>query len=203
MNKSLGLIETIGLTAGIVAADTAVKSANVELIGYELTKGSGMTVIKLEGDVGAVTAAIASAAAAASAVGRVISTKVIPRPSESLELMIENSSTIGWEKDSLEEDQASHIVEVYTPEVVLSESKETEAILDNNSESDIIEDNPSEDKVDNAEESSDETSIVDIESSEGDKGKSQAPRKKGNTKKNGQKNGPKGSKVDKDEQENK
>ena len=36
MKKSLGLIETAGLAAGIEAADAAVKSANVELIGYEL-----------------------------------------------------------------------------------------------------------------------------------------------------------------------
>ena len=39
--KSLGLIETQGLAAGIEAADAAVKSANVELVGYELTKGGG------------------------------------------------------------------------------------------------------------------------------------------------------------------
>ena len=37
--KSLGLIEIQGLAAGIEAADAAVKSANVELVGYELTKG--------------------------------------------------------------------------------------------------------------------------------------------------------------------
>ena len=36
--KSLGLIETQGLAAGIEAADAAVKSANVELVGCELTK---------------------------------------------------------------------------------------------------------------------------------------------------------------------
>ena len=41
MQKSLGLIETQGLAGGIEAADAAVKSANVELIGYELTKGGG------------------------------------------------------------------------------------------------------------------------------------------------------------------
>ena len=42
--KSLGLIETQGLAAGIEAADAAVKSANVELVGYELTKGGGWTL---------------------------------------------------------------------------------------------------------------------------------------------------------------
>ena len=37
--KSLGLIETQGLAAGIEAADAAVKSANVELVGYEAEAG--------------------------------------------------------------------------------------------------------------------------------------------------------------------
>ena len=61
MNKSLGLIETEGLAAGIEAADAAVKSANVELIGYELTKGGGWTTVKIQGDVGAVKAAVDAA----------------------------------------------------------------------------------------------------------------------------------------------
>ena len=63
--KSLGLIETQGLAAGIEAADAAVKSANVELVGYELTKGGGWTTIKILGDVGAVKAAVDAARIAA------------------------------------------------------------------------------------------------------------------------------------------
>ena len=34
---AIGLIETVGLTPAIEAADTAVKSANVHLVGYEFT----------------------------------------------------------------------------------------------------------------------------------------------------------------------
>ena len=49
MQKSLGLIETQGLLGGVTAADAAVKSANVELIGYELTKGGGWTTVKTWG----------------------------------------------------------------------------------------------------------------------------------------------------------
>ena len=37
MNQALGLIETVGLVAAIEAADTAVKAANVVLLGYEKT----------------------------------------------------------------------------------------------------------------------------------------------------------------------
>lgn len=96
--KSLGLIETYGLLAGVVAADTAVKSANVTLVGYEFAKGSGMTTIKVEGDVGAVKAAISAAQVAAEKVGRVASTRVIPRPSQYLEVMVRNGDTVGYEK---------------------------------------------------------------------------------------------------------
>lgn len=87
MKKSLGLIETQGLAAGIEAADAAVKSANVRLIGYELTKGGGWATIKVEGDVGAVKAAVDAARMAAAKVNQVVSTRVIPRPSAGLDLL--------------------------------------------------------------------------------------------------------------------
>ena len=95
MKKSLGLIETEGLAAGVEAADAAVKSANVELIGYELTKGGGWTTIKIQGDVGAVKAAIDAARMAAAKVNRVVSTRVIPRPSAGLDVLVHNQDTVG------------------------------------------------------------------------------------------------------------
>ena len=93
--KSLGLIETQGLAVGIVAADAAVKSANVVLVGYELTRGGGWTTIKILGDVGAVKAAVDAAQVAAGKVGRVVSTRVIARPSTGLIGMIHNTATVG------------------------------------------------------------------------------------------------------------
>ena len=93
--KSLGLIETQGLAAGIEAADAAVKSANVELVGYELTKGGGWTTIKILGDVGAVKAAVDAARIAAGKVSRVVSTQVIARPSMGLTGLIHNTDTVG------------------------------------------------------------------------------------------------------------
>lgn len=95
MQKSLGLIETQGLLGGIAAADAAVKSANVELIGYELTKGGGWTTVKIQGDVGAVKAAVDAAKIAAGKVCRVVSTRVIPRPATALEMLVENGDTVG------------------------------------------------------------------------------------------------------------
>ena len=94
--KALGLIEAIGLATAIEAADAAVKSANVILIGYEVCKGDGMSTIKVVGDVGAVKAAV-EAATAACAKGRgVWGTKVIARPSEEIEKLIYNSQTVGY-----------------------------------------------------------------------------------------------------------
>ncbi len=95
MKQSLGLIETEGLAAGIEAADAAVKSANVELIGYELTKGGGWITIKIQGGVGAVKAAVDAAKMAAARVNRVVSTRVIPRPSAGLDMLVRNPDTIG------------------------------------------------------------------------------------------------------------
>ena len=94
--RRLGLIETFGLLPAVEAADAAVKSANVDLVGYEFAKGSGMTVVKVEGDVGAVKAAIAAAYVAASKVGRVAATRVIPRPAAGLEGLTRNGDTKGY-----------------------------------------------------------------------------------------------------------
>lgn len=101
MNKeTLGVIETVGMAAAIQAADTCVKSANVELIGYELSKGFGLVTIKIRGDVGAVKAAIESAKVSADAINNVYATLIIPRPAENLERLIESKDTVGisvWE----------------------------------------------------------------------------------------------------------
>ncbi|MDT1818585.1 propanediol utilization microcompartment protein PduJ, partial [Acinetobacter baumannii] len=75
----LGLVETKGLVGAIEAADAIVKSANVQLIGYEKI-GSGLITVMVRGDVGAVKAAVDAGSAAASVVGEVKSSHVIPRP---------------------------------------------------------------------------------------------------------------------------
>jgi microcompartment protein CcmL/EutN len=97
MASSLGIIETEGLVAAIEAADSAVKAANVELIGYEHARGRGLSAVKVSGDVGAVKAAVeAGRAAAAVLVGEdKVFTLVIPRPATDLELMIDNGDTVG------------------------------------------------------------------------------------------------------------
>ena len=77
--EALGLIECRGLVEMIEAADAAVKSANVKLVGWEKIDAGLVTAI-VRGEVGAVKAAVDAGAAAGRKVGEVISTHVIPRP---------------------------------------------------------------------------------------------------------------------------
>jgi ethanolamine utilization protein EutM len=77
--EALGLIECRGLVAMIEAADAAVKSANVTLVGWEKID-AGMVTAIVRGEVGAVKAAVDAGAAAGRRVGEVLSTHVIPRP---------------------------------------------------------------------------------------------------------------------------
>lgn len=90
MKQALGLIETIGLVTAIEAADAAVKAADITLLGYENTKGSGKITVKFVGGVGAVKAAVAAGVAAASRIGQVYGQHVIPRPHEEIEALIQN-----------------------------------------------------------------------------------------------------------------
>lgn len=93
--QSSGLIETVGLTAAVEAADAAMKSANVALVGYELAKGDGLVTVKLTGDVGAMNAAVAAGVAAANRVGRVWAWKVIARTATGIDKLIASKETCG------------------------------------------------------------------------------------------------------------
>lgn len=86
--NALGLIETVGLPTAIEAADAAMKAANVRLVGYEKTRGGGLVIVKIRGDVGAVRAAVEAAVASASRVGKIYGSHVIPRPHEETEQLI-------------------------------------------------------------------------------------------------------------------
>ena len=85
--KALGLIETKGLVGAIVAADIALKTAQVELISKEYTKG-GLVCIEFEGDVAAVKASVEAAVMAIKDMGVLIASHVIPRPDDSVEKII-------------------------------------------------------------------------------------------------------------------
>ena len=85
--KALGLIESRGMVGAIVAADIALKTAQVELINKEYTKG-GLVCIEFEGDVAAVKASVEAAVMAIKDMGVLIASHVIPRPDNSVEKII-------------------------------------------------------------------------------------------------------------------
>lgn len=85
--KALGMIETYGCVTAVEALDSALKAANVSLLDMSRVKGGNVTVL-IEGDVGAVQAAVSAAKASAEAVGQIAATHVIPRPAGDVGLMI-------------------------------------------------------------------------------------------------------------------
>lgn len=78
MSKALGMIETKGFVAMIDAADAMEKAANVQIIGCKQI-GAGLNTVLVQGDVGAVKAAVDAGQIAANIVGQVVSVHVIPR----------------------------------------------------------------------------------------------------------------------------
>ena len=85
--KALGLIEVRGMVPAVEALDSALKAANVNRLDV-VKVGGGLVSVLIEGDVGAVRAAVDAAQAAAEKIGTVISTHVIPRPAEDVTQMI-------------------------------------------------------------------------------------------------------------------
>ena len=76
--SALGMIETIGLVSAIEAADAGLKAADVRLLGTDYVRG-GLVMVRFEGEVAAVKAAVEAGKAAASHVGKVFSAHVIAR----------------------------------------------------------------------------------------------------------------------------
>ena len=84
---ALGMVETRGLTAAIEAADAMTKAAEVTLVGTEKI-GSGLVTVMVRGDVGAVKAAVEAGTSAASKLGELVATHVIPRPHSDVEKIL-------------------------------------------------------------------------------------------------------------------
>jgi len=103
--KALGLIETRGMVGAIVAADIALKTAQVELINKEYTKG-GLVCIEFEGDVAAVKASVEAAVMAIKDMGVLIASHVIPRPDDSVEKIIKRKLGTSEQKEEVVEDNS-------------------------------------------------------------------------------------------------
>ena len=105
VQQALGMVETRGLTAAIEAADAMTKAAEVTLVGTNVTSdamtkaaevtlvgtekiGSGLVTVMVRGDVGAVKAAVEAGSDAASRLGELVATHVIPRPHTDVEKIL-------------------------------------------------------------------------------------------------------------------
>ena len=81
--QALGMVECKGLIALIEAADAMLKAANVSVV-KAIQIGNAMVTVVIKGDVGSVRAAVDAGAAAASKVGELLASHVIPRPAAGL-----------------------------------------------------------------------------------------------------------------------
>lgn len=85
MKQALGLVEIRGLSTAVVVADTMAKAADIRVLEIENSKGLGYMTIKIAGDVGAVNAAVNAGRQVGIANQKLVSSKVIPRPSDYVE----------------------------------------------------------------------------------------------------------------------
>ncbi len=81
MQPAIGMIETRGLVALVEATDAMAEAANVK-IEKRIDLGGAYVTTVVSGDVGSVRAAVEAGAAAASQIGELVSSHIIPRPSD-------------------------------------------------------------------------------------------------------------------------
>ena len=113
--KALGLIEVRGMVPAVEALDSALKAANVNRLDV-VKVGGGLVSVLIEGDVGAVRAAVDAAQAAAEKIGTVISTHVIPRPASEVTEMITPDPDPQPEKSEQPKDNHDETEEAEQPE---------------------------------------------------------------------------------------
>ncbi|MCP4193118.1 MAG: BMC domain-containing protein [Planctomycetaceae bacterium] len=83
MQNAIGLVETNGLVGLVEATDSMAKAANVQIV-KRVSIGGGLVTTVVSGDVGSVRAAVEAGAQAASQVGELKGSHVLPRPAEGL-----------------------------------------------------------------------------------------------------------------------
>src|ERR1700744_500770 len=82
-SEALSLLETKGLVSLMEGTDAMLKSANVEMVGWDKA-GSGMVTAFVKGDVAAVKAAVDAGAEAAGRGGARVAVHVTARPHDDL-----------------------------------------------------------------------------------------------------------------------
>lgn len=78
-NEALGLVETLGMVPALVACDSMLKAAGVELVAYE-NVGSTLVTVVVTGDVAACQQAVKAGSEDAARIGKVTAANVMKRP---------------------------------------------------------------------------------------------------------------------------
>lgn len=94
---SMGFVEVIGLVAALEAADAMVKAANVEIKTVANADAALISVI-CQGDLASCGAAVDAGKAAASRLGQVVNSTLIPRPDGDFESMVDSDLVYVFEK---------------------------------------------------------------------------------------------------------
>ncbi|PCW59833.1 ethanolamine utilization protein [Listeria monocytogenes] len=116
-NEALGLIEVTGFLGAVVAADTCLKAANVELIQCEVIRG-GLTTVELTGDVGAVNAAIEAGKAATEDLGCLVSSHVIARMSEDTKALFVPQEEVKPQPKEVKQEEPKEVKQEEPKEVI-------------------------------------------------------------------------------------
>ena len=129
--QAIGMIETKGLLATIEAADSMVKSANVNIL-EKVYIGGGYVSVTVTGDIGAVKSAIDAGVSAVNRLGDniLVSHHVIARPHYDLESIIETKPAIERLEEAMEEKVLCEIVEESISEEIINEGSEEVQVLE-------------------------------------------------------------------------
>lgn len=117
--KALGMIETIGLIGAIEATDTALKTADVQILNQHFVKG-GIVTVELTGDVAAVRVAVEAGEEAARKLGAFVKSHVIARPGEMIGDMLEDKKEEIKIVEIKEEIEVEKVLEEETKEEIVS-----------------------------------------------------------------------------------
>ncbi|MCY9760191.1 BMC domain-containing protein [Paenibacillus alvei] len=127
-HSALGLVEVRGYLGAVAAADAALKAASVTCIGVEIIKG-GLVTVKLDGDVGAVQAAVEAGAEMATRLDVLVTRHVIARMHE------ETAALVAEPFDAHENgEDTSDVESVLTSQAVEIDTKDAEVVSDKVSE---------------------------------------------------------------------
>ena len=175
MKKALGMVEIVGLSTAIFVADIMIKTANVEIIEIENTKGLGYMTVKVVGDVGAVNAAVSAGKNEAMSYGNYVSSVVIARPHDEMYYtMIEDKEEKIKVQEELIDEQVQE--EIKDDNIEAFEVEQTPFEVEKEENADVIDDE------DTVESSNEEEIMEEVEKDDTKKSKS-AKKSKGNKKK--------------------